>query len=210
MVRRTRSLSVLVLSLLAAAGILIATPTAASAHDRLISSTPAAGATLLEVPADLTLTFNAELSADAGSAVIEIVSPAGVNIAAAAPVVSGMNVTQALPTDIEAGGYAVRWKVVSSDGHPISGEFTYGVDAAAIAPAPVETATPTAEPSAEPTATATPTPSATVEPEPVSSGAELVIGLTIAIVVVVGGGIAVLFVALARRRRTGAGTGARR
>ena len=54
-----------------------------------------------------------------------------------------------------SGVITVLWKVVSSDGHPISGEFSFTATGAPT-PTPTQTATPTV----------TPTPTETVEPTP--------------------------------------------
>ncbi|MGK0721663.1 copper resistance CopC family protein [Leucobacter sp. W1478] len=43
------------------------------------------------------------------------------------PVVDGRTVTQALQTPTTAGNVAIAWRVVSSDGHPISGALTLTV-----------------------------------------------------------------------------------
>ncbi|MDN3495130.1 copper resistance protein CopC [Planococcus sp. APC 4015] len=126
----------------------MATP--AQAHDELVSSSPAANSTITDSPAEVTLTFSGELIAGMQSAAVEVIAPDGQNIATDAPSEDGTSITQRLTPDPPAGTFTVRWKVVSGDGHPISGEYTYTIEPIAV------TSSPTATPS---TAQQTPVPS---------------------------------------------------
>ncbi len=162
--RRTR---VVLLSLLAAAGLLLLTPTAASAHDEFLSSTPEAGSTVGTTPTEISLTFSGDLLTTPGAAVLEVLTEDGTNLAADAPLIDATTLTQPLTPDPISGVVTVRWKVVSSDGHPISGEFTYTVAAATITPTPTPTVTSTPTPSASPTTTAP------VSDEPAGSDGDL-------------------------------------
>ena len=65
----------------------------------------------------------------------------------AIPLVEGTVVTQPL-SGAASGLVTVLWKVVSSDGHPISGEFGFTVTAPPT-PTPTATATPSEEPTAD-------------------------------------------------------------
>lgn len=125
----------------------------ASAHDVLLSTDPADGSVLTEAPAQLTLTFSADLTTGEGATAVQVTDGAGTAVPLDAPIVEGPTVTQPLPADLANGAYTVQWRVLSSDTHPISGEFAFTVDA----PAPVETAEP------EPTETAEPEPTETPE-----------------------------------------------
>jgi len=141
--------------LLAAGGLLVASP--ASAHDELVSSDPAADTSLEALPAELTLTFSGELATDPGATELQITDASGALLADGDPVVEGTVVTQPL-SGAASGLVTVLWKVVSSDGHPISGDFGFTVTApptptptATSAPSEDPTAAPTEEPTAEPT-----------------------------------------------------------
>lgn len=136
---------------LAAVGVLtVAAP--ASAHDELVSTDPVAGSTTTGLPEQLTLTYSAALLSDAGGTVVEVTDAAGTSLVDGAPVVQENVVTQPL-TGTADGQVNVVWRVVSSDGHPISGEFSF-------------TATPVATADPSPSATAEPTPEASAEPTP--------------------------------------------
>ncbi len=109
----------------AAVGILSASP--AGAHDHLVSSDPAADAEL-DAPVDvLTLTFSGEVIADGTQ--VRVTTPTG--DADAEVAVDGEIVTATFPPSDEPGEHLVQWRVVSSDGHPVEGEYTYSVAAQA-------------------------------------------------------------------------------
>ncbi|MDR7113329.1 methionine-rich copper-binding protein CopC [Microbacterium trichothecenolyticum] len=147
-------------ALLVALGVVLATASPAHAHDELLGSDPAQGSTLDALPAQLTLTFSAEIADDAGASVVEVTDASGTALADGTPTVQDNVLTQPL-TGEASGAVTVLWKVVSSDGHPISGEFSFTV---AGAPTPTESATPTPTETAAPTASAEPTPTVTSEP----------------------------------------------
>ena len=122
-------------AVLTAAVVLVATAAPAAAHDDLISSTPTSGQQLETAPADVQLTFSADVLT-IGAAVI-VVDASEQDWADGAPQIQGGLVTAPLRTGMPAGGYEIRWRVVSSDGHPISG----------VVPFTVATGAPVAEPS---------------------------------------------------------------
>ena len=55
-----------------------------------------------------------------------VTDSAGTDLTAGAPVLDGVRVTQPL-AGTAVGVVDVTWRVVSSDGHPISGEFSFSV-----------------------------------------------------------------------------------
>jgi methionine-rich copper-binding protein CopC len=116
----------LVAGLAVAVVALFATAVPASAHDKLISSDPASDQNLAEAPAEVSLTFSADVL-DMGAAVV-VSDAAGTEWVSAAPAVDGPTVTAVLDPGMPDAGYEIRWRVVSSDGHPISGvvPFTVG------------------------------------------------------------------------------------
>lgn len=189
----------------AAALVLLAAPAPALAHDAVVASSPAAGSSNPTPPTEVTITFSAELLSGGASAVIQVTDAAGTVVSDGDPTVSGETVSQPLLPTQAVGTYAVLWRVVSSDGHPTSGEFSFDVSAAAQAsPAPVVPA-PTTPPATE---AATPTPSASAEAgDPASStevpGVMEMFPLLLAagvVVVIASVGALVLFAARARRR----------
>lgn len=140
---------------LLAAAVTVTLASPAMGHDALVGSDPADGAVLAAAPTQVVLTFSAE-QAGVGAEVL-VTGPDGASWSDGAAVVAGTTVTQALADGMPDGAYAVAWRSVAQDGHPVTGSFGFTLDA----PDPEPTAEPTAEPSAEPTDTPT---EATAEP----------------------------------------------
>lgn len=135
--RRTAP-AVLAAALLTAFLVLFAWPQQASAHDSLLDSSPAADSAVDTLPAELTLTFSAALIPGDGSTEVVVTDADGTSVTDGEPELDGALVTQPLVAEAAAGEYHVLWKVVSSDGHPTSGEFFFTVTTgtgAATAPA---------------------------------------------------------------------------
>lgn len=144
------------LALLAAlTGLLLLVPPAA-AHDQLVAADPAPDAVLTQAPSVLTLEFSAALL-DL-SATVEVTGPAG-PVATEPPVVADRTVTTTLVGALPDGAYAVAWRVVSSDGHPVEGAYSFTVDAPEPSPSPSATPTPAPTGPAD-TPAVTPSPSA--------------------------------------------------
>lgn len=121
----------------------VAAAPAAFAHDELVRTDPANGATLERLPPVVTLTFAEAPDGAPGATLVEVLGPAGAAVQQGAPAVEGDVVAQRLKAGIAAAGtYSVRFKVVSADGHPVSGEFSFTVAgaSAAIAPSPTSSA----------------------------------------------------------------------
>src|SRR5699024_3793649 len=102
----------------------------ASAHSTLLSQTPEDGAELDEVPEAVVLTFNEDIT-DLGSDIV-ITGPDGQEITGGDTTIDGTKVSRPLGDDLSAGEYSVDWRVVSADGHPISGKFTFTLTEQAV------------------------------------------------------------------------------
>lgn len=139
--RLVRVITVFAAVLTFASLLLVAGP--ASAHDQLQSSDPKDGATLDQHPTTITLTFSAA-PLDTGIE-IALVGPDGAAARGYDIQVDDKVVTARLDEGLPPGKYDVAWHVVSSDGHPIDGEFTYAVEGE-----PEPTAEPSTEPDASP------------------------------------------------------------
>ena len=111
-----------------------------SAHDQLVSSTPAADERLASPPESITMTFSGDLlvlDESLTGAVVLVVDASGKDWVAGDVTVSGRTVTVPLAPGMPSAGYQVRWRVVSEDGHPIAGVVPFTVGDAA----PMETVT---------------------------------------------------------------------
>ena len=106
----------------------LAAPGAASAHATLRSEYPGFQQELSRAPASIRLHFDQLVQLPS----IEVLDADGANHAAAA-VARGRDVTAEV-RGLPRGAYTIRWHVLSSDGHVVSGVWTFGVGVAAPPP----------------------------------------------------------------------------
>jgi copper resistance protein C len=156
---------VTVLTLLAA--LLVGTAPSAGAHAILVGSEPASGALLDEVPSKVVLEFNEPVETEFGQ--LQVSDPEGQRLDQEPPTTEGGTVRAPIAATAVAGEHTIAYRVISADGHPIEGQLTFEVSAAAIEAAEAgaveadaaETAADTAaepgdEPADEPAEEATP------------------------------------------------------
>jgi len=186
---------------------LVATGPAARAHDVLIASDPEEGAVLQEAPQSLVLTFN-NPPLEVGSA-LSVVGPDGETVTEVAGTADGNDVVFPLDdADVPAGDLEARWRVASSDGHPIDGVIGFTVEAAAepaepaatADAAPVETTEPAAGAPAETTEPDTGTETEAAEPTTGTDGMPTWLAVVVGLAVV--GAVVGLIVVVARRLRS--------
>ena len=118
------SVWVAVLSLLLAVVSSLATALAASAHTSLKSMTPASGSSTTTAPTQVVLTFTERVSTS--FAAVTVTDNRGATVTAGRATVSGATVTQPL-RPLRDGSYAVVYRVVSADGHAVSGRGSFSV-----------------------------------------------------------------------------------
>ncbi|HLR84751.1 MAG TPA: copper resistance CopC family protein [Nocardioidaceae bacterium] len=104
--------------------VLVSTAGPASAHASLVSSDPEEGASLDSEPSTVSITFNEDVSTPAQ---LQVTAPDGQELADGEPTVDGASVSQTLQSSGYAGTYTIAYRVVSADGHPVTGELTYDV-----------------------------------------------------------------------------------
>jgi len=109
--------------------LLFASP--AAAHAELVNITPANGAQLPRPPTEVKMTFTESVNLVGGG--IRLVDAAGATVPTSDPTVDGHIVTWPMPAGLPKGAYVVTWRVVSADGHPVSGASSFGVGTPAAA-----------------------------------------------------------------------------
>ena len=109
--------------------LLFASP--AAAHAELLNTTPANGAQLTRPPTEVKMKFTESVNLLRDG--IQLVDGLGAVVPTPDPTVERGTVTWQMPADLPNGGYVVTFRVVSADGHPISGAFSFGVGTAASA-----------------------------------------------------------------------------
>ncbi len=112
---------------LAVAACALALPAAAWAHAALLRTTPQASGTIPASPARVSLTYDEAVAPK--FAVVSVTNAGGEQEATGSPA--------ALPSDpgtiavpvrhLPEGWYLVYWRVISADGHPVRGAFTFAV-----------------------------------------------------------------------------------
>jgi copper resistance protein C len=116
----------------------------ALAHTRLIGSDPADGARLASAPGRISLTFNENMQAEFTT--VTVVGPDGAMWSTGPVGVDGPTVGIDLRPLGPAGAYQVGYRVVSDDGHPVTGAITFTLTApgpgAEVSPPPVASAAP--------------------------------------------------------------------
>ena len=132
--RTIRPLLAAVVAAIAFASALLFSAAPASAHDVAESTAPANGASVAEVPASVSITFNNRPLA-IGSGVT--VTSGGENWADGPVEIIDSQAVQKLREGAPAGEYTVVWRVVSSDSHPIEGTFTFTATAGSTTTATV-------------------------------------------------------------------------
>ncbi|MDN5859610.1 MAG: copper resistance protein CopC [Pseudonocardia sp.] len=121
----------------------------AAAHARLVSSDPADGASLATAPSKVTLTFNEQMQE--GFTTLTVIGPGGTAWQDGQTQVAGNSVSIGVKPLGPAGTYQIGYRVVSDDGHPISGSVSFTLTAPGPGAAPATTPT-----SAAPTSAAVP------------------------------------------------------
>jgi copper resistance protein C len=111
----------------------------AYAHTELDNAVPSAGTRLPTGPGNIQLSFTEPI--DAGLATVVVRGPGGVNLAEGRARQNGPGLIQPMVAPAEAGRVRVSYRVVSLDGHPVSGSFTFRVlkgdpDSRAAVPGP--------------------------------------------------------------------------
>jgi copper transport protein len=103
-------------------------PAAASAHARLLFSSPADGEVLRAPPTAAVLRFDDSVAVGPGNAAV---NASGASILGGVPRAHGHVLT--IPLSARGNGsFTVRWSVVSDDGHDVSGVIAFAVGSAAV------------------------------------------------------------------------------
>jgi methionine-rich copper-binding protein CopC len=105
--------------------VLVVVPlTPASAHNSVLSSTPAEGSTVTVQPGTLTLVTNDDLLNVPASNLMLVTDGSGRHYGDGCAIVKGASISTKAQLGV-AGDYTVQWRVVSGDGHPVSGSWSF-------------------------------------------------------------------------------------
>jgi methionine-rich copper-binding protein CopC len=93
----------------------------ADAHASLVSTSPEDGSTIATAPPSVALTF----SEDVESGDVAVAAPDGSKVTTSEPRLSGPTMTADLEPSDQRGQFTVSYRVVTGDGHPVTGQFTF-------------------------------------------------------------------------------------
>lgn len=111
----------LIAAFLVAACIVFTGQSPADAHASLVSTDPADGSQVVTAPETVELTF----SEDLGTGFVAVRAPDGTKVGTSEPRFSGTRMSADLAESQQSGVYTVAYRVVSVDGHPVTGQFTF-------------------------------------------------------------------------------------
>jgi copper transport protein len=135
-VRTCSSSSCRRLSSIAAVLLALAFPAGAAAHARLVGSKPADGAVLATPPADVRLLFDDKVRPAGGDLAVDAHGRSVIGGKAHSLAGNSRALVVPLRPGLSRGAYTVRWRVISDDGHLISGVLAFAVGAGAARPVP--------------------------------------------------------------------------
>ncbi|MEX3611463.1 copper resistance CopC family protein [Rothia sp. LK2588] len=108
----------------ATAGLAVLGLNPALAHDELVSTNPAQNEQLTEAPQKITMKFSGDITNVAGANQVQVKDSSGKDVTRGEAKIDGTTVTQPITGNgSQDETYTVTWRVVSSDGHPIQGDF---------------------------------------------------------------------------------------
>ena len=140
MPRSPRVVALVALVLGAVATVVLAVPSGtAQAHNALVASDPADGTTLDAAPAQMVWDFQNAVPLE--TLTVTLTDPSGVRAELPGSVHGPAGETQVITPlpELAAGAMSLRWRLVGSDGHPISGSVDFSIAA------PVSTTVPLGE-----------------------------------------------------------------
>ncbi|MEI7541446.1 MAG: copper resistance CopC family protein [Actinomycetes bacterium] len=109
--------------------LLLASPVNAFAHGEITQATPAADSTVIAAPTVVSLEFDGKLQTLGNATVnsITVTDDQGQVISDPVSVVEGTKISNRLQLTDVTGLVSVHYRVVSEDGHPVEGDYSFTV-----------------------------------------------------------------------------------
>ena len=133
----------LLLALTVAVLALFSTPVA-SAHGEIVSTFPEQYSNATPIPSEVWIQFDGNLQSLDGQAIntIEVVDSTGLTVSYGDPVIEGGKISTKLSGQSAPGVFTVNYRIVSEDGHPVEGSYTFNASPNFADDAPVTTSAP--------------------------------------------------------------------
>jgi copper transport protein len=121
----------LVAALAILVGVLALGTTAASAHATLESSSPADGQSVPASPSEIRITFSEAVTTISDG--LSVLNADGKTVdTGSSEIVDGRTLVAPISETLSDGTYVTTYRVLSADGHPVSGSFLFGVGEGAL------------------------------------------------------------------------------
>jgi methionine-rich copper-binding protein CopC len=107
----------------------ILNPSSAQAHAALVSTFPTKAAIVPTSTSRVSMLFGEDILVIKGKNPnsISVTDSRGMKVSTGVAIVSGTKISNALTAPLTAGKYTVKYRVVSADGHVVSGSYTFTV-----------------------------------------------------------------------------------
>ena len=114
---------------------LFAFPIAAFAHGEMVQATPAVDSNVLTAPTEVSIEFDGKLQIIGNTNVnsIEVTDNQGQLISSPTSVVEGNKISTKLQLTDITGLVSVHYRIVSEDGHPVEGDYSFTVGETPVA-----------------------------------------------------------------------------
>ena len=108
----------------------VVTAPSASAHAALESTVPAKGAIVSKTTSQVSMLFGEDILVIKGKNPnsISVTDSKGKKVSTGVAVVSGTKISNALRAPLSTGKYTVKYRVVSADGHVVTGSYNFTVN----------------------------------------------------------------------------------
>ena len=112
-----------------AAAIIFVSPLSAFAHGEITQTTPAADSTVITAPSEVSIEFDGKLQTLGQESInsITVTDDQGQVISNPVSVVEGTKISNKLLLTDVTGLVSVHYRIVSEDGHPVEGDYSFTV-----------------------------------------------------------------------------------
>lgn len=118
-----------IVSSLCALALAVTISAPALAHTHLTETNPADGATVTEAISTLTLQFDGQVGE---GSFVELTTSTGKEVEISSIEIGDDNMTATVAEPLTNDNYMVDWSIISADGHPLQGSYTFTVDAPTV------------------------------------------------------------------------------
>jgi methionine-rich copper-binding protein CopC len=116
----------------------------ASAHGEIVSTFPEQYSNATPIPTQVWIQFDGNLQTLDGQAIntIDVIDSTGLTVSYGDPIIDGGKISTKLSGQSAPGVFTVNYRIVSEDGHPVEGSYTFNASPNFADDAPVTTAAP--------------------------------------------------------------------